>query len=292
MNYVIKTGKSVDEAVREALTELNINKEDANIQILDEGQKGFLGLIGSKDATVKVWPKEDENKNILNDIFNEDLEKEKSQDEVLDTYNELKFENNDNSNEISYEKTEDIISEEEKKTSIEEENEEILSTAREFMTKILETLELENIIEMELEENTLHINVNGDENRLGILIGKRGVTLDSIQYILNLIVNKKSSRYIRVSLDSSGYREKRKETLTNLAEKMAKKVIKTGRSVRLEPMNSYERKIIHTALQDFEGVLTHSEGKDPFRKVVIQKERKYWKIFKEAYFKSLLFYFI
>ncbi|MDU5274505.1 MAG: RNA-binding cell elongation regulator Jag/EloR [Peptoniphilus lacydonensis] len=275
MNYVIKTGKSVDEAVREALTELNINKEDANIQILDEGQKGFLGLIGSKDATVKVWPKEDENKNILNDIFNEDLEKEKSQDEVLDTYNELKFENNDNSNEISYEKTEDIISEEEKKTSIEEENEEILSTAREFMTKILETLKLENIIEMELEENTLHINVNGDENRLGILIGKRGVTLDSIQYILNLIVNKKSSRYIRVSLDSSGYREKRKETLTNLAEKMAKKVIKTGRSVRLEPMNSYERKIIHTALQDFEGVLTHSEGKDPFRKVVIQKERKY-----------------
>ena len=275
MNYVIKTGKSVDEAVIEALTELNINKEDANIQILDEGQKGFLGLIGSKDATVKVWPKEDENKNILNDIFNEDLEKEKSQDEVLDTYNELKFENNDNSNEISYEKTEDIISEEEKKTSIEEENEEILSTAREFMTKILETLELENIIEMELEENTLHINVNGDENRLGILIGKRGVTLDSIQYILNLIVNKKSSRYIRVSLDSSGYREKRKETLTNLAEKMAKKVIKTGRSVRLEPMNSYERKIIHTALQDFEGVLTHSEGKDPFRKVVIQKERKY-----------------
>ena len=275
MNYVIKTGKSVDEAVREALTELNINKEDANIQILDEGQKGFLGLIGSKDATVKVWPKEDENKNILNDIFNEDLEKEKSQDEVLDTYNELKFENNDNSNEISYEKTEDIISEEEKKTSIEEENEEILSTAREFMTKILETLELENIIEMELEENTLHINVNGDENRLGILIGKRGVTLDSIQYILNLIVNKKSSRYIRVSLDSSGYRDKRKETLTNLAEKMAKKVIKTGRSVRLEPMNSYERKIIHTALQDFEGVLTHSEGKDPFRKVVIQKERKY-----------------
>ena len=275
MNYVIKTGKTVDEAVREALTELNINKEDANIQILDEGQKGFLGLIGSKDATVKVWPKEDENKNILNDIFNEDLEKEKSQDEVLDTYNELKFENNDNSNEISYEKTEDIISEEEKKTSIEEENEEILSTAREFMTKILETLELENIIEMELEENTLHINVNGDENRLGILIGKRGVTLDSIQYILNLIVNKKSSRYIRVSLDSSGYREKRKETLTNLAEKMAKKVIKTGRSVRLEPMNSYERKIIHTALQDFEGVLTHSEGKDPFRKVVIQKERKY-----------------
>ena len=128
---------------------------------------------------------------------------------------------------------------------------------------------------MELDDNTLNINVNGDENRLGILIGKRGVTLDSIQYILNLLVNKKSSRYIRVNLDSSGYREKRKETLINLANKMANKVTKTGRSVKLEPMNSYERKIIHTALQDYEGVLTHSEGKDPFRKVVIQKERKY-----------------
>ncbi len=126
-----------------------------------------------------------------------------------------------------------------------------------------------------LKDNVLTINVNGDENRLGILIGKRGVTLDSIQYILNLIVNKKSSRYIRVNLDSSGYREKRKETLINLAKKMANKVTKTGRSVKLEPMNSYERKIIHTALQDYEGVLTHSEGKDPFRKVVIQKERKY-----------------
>ena len=159
--------------------------------------------------------------------------------------------------------------------TLDEENEEILSAAREFLGKILETLELDNIVEMELENNTLNVNVNGDENRLGILIGKRGVTLDSIQYILNLIVNKKSSRYIRVNLDSSGYRDKRKKTLENLAGKMANKVLKTGRSIKLEPMNAYERKIIHTALQDFEGVLTHSEGKDPFRKVVIQKERKY-----------------
>ena len=159
--------------------------------------------------------------------------------------------------------------------TLDEENEEILSAAREFLGKILETLELDNIVEMELENNTLNVNVNGDENRLGILIGKRGVTLDSIQYILNLIVNKKSSRYIRVNLDSSGYRDKRKKTLENLAGKMANKVLKTGRSIKLEPMNSYERKIIHTALQDFEGVLTHSEGKDPFRKVVIQKEREY-----------------
>lgn len=270
MNYVIKTGKSVDEAVREALKELNISREKAEIEILDEGQKGFLGLIGSKDATVKVWPREDETKSILNEIFNEEIETEKSQEVVHDDV-ELEIENN----EVSTEEAQEVINEEEGTRSIEEENQEILDAAREFISKILDTFELENSVEMELNDNVLTINVNGDENRLGILIGKRGVTLDSIQYILNLIVNKKSSRYIRVNLDSSGYREKRKETLINLAKKMANKVTKTGRSVKLEPMNSYERKIIHTALQDYEGVLTHSEGKDPFRKVVIQKERKY-----------------
>lgn len=267
MNYVIKTGKTVDEAVREALNELNITRDNAEIEVLDEGQKGFLGLIGSKDATVKVWPKVDETKSILNEIFNEEIEAETSQEVVQNTDDELEFEDE----EVS---TDEVHMEEAIKT-LDEENEEILSAAREFLGKILETLELDNIVEMELEDNTLNVNVNGDENRLGILIGKRGVTLDSIQYILNLIVNKKSSRYIRVNLDSSGYRDKRKKTLENLAGKMANKVLKTGRSIKLEPMNSYERKIIHTALQDFEGVLTHSEGKDPFRKVVIQKERKY-----------------
>ena len=268
MNYVIKTGKTVDEAVREALNELNITRDNAEIEVLDEGQKGFLGLIGSKDATVKVWPKVDETKSILNEIFNEEIEAETSQEVVQNTDDELEFEDE----EVS---TDEVHMEEAIKT-LDEENEEILSAAREFLGKILETLELDNIVEMELEDNTLNVNVNGDENRLGILIGKRGVTLDSIQYILNLIVNKKSSRYIRVNLDSSGYRDKRKKTLENLAGKMANKVLKSGRSIKLEPMNSYERKIIHAALQDFEGVLTHSEGKDPFRKVVIQKERKYW----------------
>ncbi|MFR7759914.1 MAG: RNA-binding cell elongation regulator Jag/EloR, partial [Peptoniphilus grossensis] len=229
-----------------------------------------LGLIGSKDATVKVWPREDETKSILNEIFNEEIETEKSQEAVHEDV-ELEIENN----EVSTEEVQEVIDVEEGTKSIEEENEEILDAAREFISKILDTFDLENSVEMELKDNVLTINVNGDENRLGILIGKRGVTLDSIQYILNLIVNKKSSRYIRVNLDSSGYREKRKETLINLAKKMANKVTKTGRSVKLEPMNSYERKIIHTALQDYEGVLTHSEGKDPFRKVVIQKERKY-----------------
>jgi spoIIIJ-associated protein len=266
MNYVIKTGKSVDEAVREALSELNITRDEAHIEVLEEAQKGFLGIIGSKDATVKVSKKADDTKSILNEIFSEDIEPEKSHTDVHEV--EPEVENNV------------IHDESEEKEEIEELNEkdsdeEIVETAKEFMTKILETFELENDLSIVLEDNNLKVNVLGDENKLGILIGKRGVTLDSIQYILSLIVNKKSSRYIRVTLDTSGYREKRKKTLEELAVKLANKVIKTGRSVRLEPMNAYERKIIHTSIQDFEGVITHSEGKDPFRKVVIQKERKY-----------------
>lgn len=290
MSYVIKTAKSVDEAVSQALKELNISREDAKIEILDEGQKGFLGLIGSKDATVKVTSTKDETESILNEIFNENIEPEESQEVVQK--DELEFEDNNIS--INYEDdfTKDLevneateVNTEESYESVEissedseddyDENEVILETAREFISKLLETLELDNIVEMELVSDTLNVNINGDEKRLGILIGKRGVTLDSIQYILNLLVNKKSSRYIRVSLDSSGYREKRKNTLEDLAEKMARKVAKSGRPIKLEPMNSYERKIIHTKLQDFDGVLTHSEGRDPFRKVVIQKEREY-----------------
>lgn len=266
MNYVIKTGKSVDEAVREALNELNVTREDANIEVLEEGQKGFLGLIGSKDATVKVSKKTDDTKSILNEIFSENIEPEKSQEDVYES--EPEIENN-----VFHDESEVI--EKTDRTEEIDEDQIIVETANEFMTKILDTFELQNEMKVVLEVDNLKVNVLGDENKLGILIGKRGVTLDSIQYILSLIVNKKSSRYIRVTLDTSGYREKRKKTLEELAKKLANKVIKSGRPVRLEPMNAYERKIIHTSLQDFEGVITHSEGKDPFRKVVIQKERKY-----------------
>lgn len=257
MKYVIKTGKNIDEAVSEALSELNISRDEAKIEVLEEGTKGFLGIIGNKEATVKVTKIEDSTEDILKEIFNEDIEKEESHVEPT-VHTEIE-------NKVS--PSEEL--------SLDNENENIIKTAREFMDKIIDSLGLEAEIEAILEENLLKINVMGDENKLGIIIGKRGATLDSIQYILNLIVNKKASRYIKVSLDSSGYREKRKETLEELANKMAAKVLRTNHSIRLEPMNAYERKIIHESLQDYEGILTHSEGKDPFRKVVIQKERKY-----------------
>ncbi|CDZ75740.1 Hypothetical protein ING2D1G_1604 [Peptoniphilus sp. ING2-D1G] len=285
MNYVIKRAKTVDEAVSEALKELKLNKDQVKIEILEEPVKGFLGLIGSKEATVKV-SKLQTNSDILREIFNNSYS-EKSQHDPMGNKSE--------NNEIrikDYHRDDKIMREEMIKDEVEyfddydmvqkseeiiekDKSEEIDSIIREFLDKILTSLDLEYELVIERKDNQIDVEIRGDEQKLGIVIGKRGVTLDSIQYILSLLVNKASDEYIRVVLDSSNYREKRKETLKELAEKMAAKVLSTNRSVRLEPMNSLDRKIIHEALQSYEGVITHSEGRDPFRKVVIQKERKY-----------------
>ena len=122
------------------------------------------------------------------------------------------------------------------------------------------------------EEKELEINLSGDE--MGILIGKRGQTLDSLQYLVSLVVNKESEDYLRVKLDTENYRERRKETLETLAKNIAYKVKRTRRSVSLEPMNPYERRIIHSALQNDKYVFTRSEGEEPFRHVVIALKRE------------------
>lgn len=292
MTYVIKTGKTVDEAVNEALKELKLSRDKVNIEILQEASKGFLGF-GSKDAAVKVSEKEDA-KDILKEIFSSDLESEKSNKVNLKNKKENKTEVSKNSefsqkNLIEDKKIEENKekAEENKVEKLEEDNseedsydyslneEEFKNLAKEFIEKVMTPLNLEYELETSLEENVLTVNILGDEKKLGIVIGKRGVTLDAIQYLLSLIINKHSDRFVRVIVDSSGYRQRRKQTLESLSERMAKKVVRTNRSVRLEPMNAHERKIIHEALQNFEGVLTHSEGTEPYRRIVIQRERKY-----------------
>lgn len=264
MNYVIKTAKTVDEAVSQALIELNISRENANIEVIEESSKGLFGLIGSKDATVKV-SKIEETEDILKEIFTEP-EKSQQINEFENTESIVQTENTDNSIDMDSD---------EKESKSKLSGTEIEKISREFLDKVLDSLGIETDLDINFEEGILDIEIKGDEEKLGIVIGKRGVTLDSIQYLLSLIVNKNSDEYVRVHIDSSGYRQKREETLKDLATKMASKVLKTGRNIKLEPMNAHERKIIHEALQDYEGVITHSEGKDPYRKVVIQKERKY-----------------
>lgn len=153
----------------------------------------------------------------------------------------------------------------------------ISDIAREFIQKILDQMEV--VAEIEIthneEERTLDINLKG--NDMAILIGKRGQTLDSLQYLISLVVNKDGFEYVKVKLDTENYRERRKETLENLAKNMAAKAKKIGRNVVLDPMNPYERRIIHSALQGDKYVETHSEGEEPYRKVVITLKKEYRK---------------
>ena len=144
----------------------------------------------------------------------------------------------------------------------------ITDTAKDFLKDVFEAMNMVVVIDAKYEENkNLNVDLSGDE--MGVLIGKRGQTLDSLQYLLSLVVNKESEEYIRVKVDTEDYRKRRKETLENLAKNIAYKVKRTKRPVSLEPMNPYERRIIHSALQNDKYVTTHSEGEEPFRRVVV-----------------------
>lgn len=141
--------------------------------------------------------------------------------------------------------------------------------AKDFLDSVFEAMNLIVAVHIKYDEldNYMDIDLSGDE--MGVLIGKRGQTLDSLQYLVSLVVNKESESYIRVKVDTENYRQRRKETLENLAKNIAYKVKRTKRSVSLEPMNPYERRIIHSALQNDKYVTTHSEGEEPFRRVVV-----------------------
>lgn len=146
--------------------------------------------------------------------------------------------------------------------------------AKGFLRDVFGAMNMEVAVDVQYEEEsgTMNIDLAGEE--MGILIGKRGQTLDSLQYLVSLVVNKESDEYIRVKVDTEDYRARRKETLENLAKNIAYKVKKTRRAVSLEPMNPYERRIIHSALQNDKYIATHSEGDEPFRRVVVTYRRQ------------------
>ena len=154
------------------------------------------------------------------------------------------------------------VKEEVKEITVEE-------TAKNFLKEVFEAMNMAVVIDVKYDEaeNTMDIELSGDE--MGVLIGKRGQTLDSLQYLVSLVVNKEKDDYIRVKVDTENYRQRRKETLENLAKNISYKVKRTKRAVSLEPMNPYERRIIHSALQNDRYVTTHSEGEEPFRRVVV-----------------------
>ena len=208
MKIVEKSGKTIDEAVNEALRELNVSKEEVEIEVVNEGKRGILGL-GSEDAVVRVKLEETP-----------------------------------------------------------------LSRAQEYMEDIISKLGIEAEVKGNFEDETVNIEVVGESDSVGRIIGRRGDTLDALQYLTSLVVNKYEVDYIRVTLDTENYRGKREETLKKLAKRMASIVMKTRKSITLEPMNPNERRIIHSALQEYRNVTTYSTGQEPNRCIVIATKKK------------------
>ena len=227
-----KRAKSVEEAVSEALSELGINETEAVIEVIKEPSKGFLGL-GAKEAVVKVSVKSEET-----DETEINIAAQPDKDADTDNYVNLVYH-----------------------------SESPAENAKNFISDILSAMGVEATVTAELKDDIININIEGEN--MGIVIGKRGDTLDSLQYLTSLVVNRQSEDYIKISIDTEDYRRKRSEALVALSNRLAVKVAKTGKKFALEPMNPYERRIIHSNLQDSEEVTTFSVGQEPYRKVII-----------------------
>lgn len=236
MDYKEYRGKSVDDAITNACQDLLITSDKLDYEVIEKGSSGFLG-IGSKDAVIKARVKG-------------------SEETVTETVKPVKEEKVEKKEAVSVEKKESV-------------NVDLAPAQdpKEFLNKVFEAMNLEVDINIVQKGNEISIDLAGPE--MGVLIGKRGQTLDSLQYLTSLVVNKGTSEYIRVKVDTENYRKRRKDTLENLAKNLAYKVKRTKRPVSLEPMNPYERRVIHSALQNDKYVSTHSEGEEPYRRVVI-----------------------
>lgn len=243
MEYKEFSAKTVDDAITAACQDFFVTSDKLDYEVLEEGSSGFLG-IGAKPAIIKARVKEE--KEIVKETVKEPVK------EVL--------------------KEEKTFAKETAKVS-NVDAKEVEEAAKKFLGEVFDAMEMEVIVDAKYNDadKTLDIDMRGEE--IGILIGKRGQTLDSLQYLVSLVVNRGQADYIRVKLDTENYRQRRKETLENLAKNIAYKVKRTKRPVSLEPMNPYERRIIHSALQNDRYVTTHSEGEEPFRRVVVSLKK-------------------
>lgn len=253
------SAKTLEEALNQASTELGIDKENIKYQKVSENN--FLGIFKSVKILVSVPEKKED------EIKNEENKNEEASVETVVVTEEIK-ENALEEVNISEEIVKSIneIASEETKLDVSEAD----RIAREFVANVLEKMgiEAEVTAHTDMEDETVYVDINGPD--MGVLIGKRGQTLDSLQYLSSLVVNRKCGDiYLKVKLDTENYRARRKETLENLAKNISSKVRRTRKQVVLEPMNPYERRLIHSALQNDKYVETHSEGEEPYRRVVV-----------------------
>ena len=263
------SAKTVDDAINEGLVKLGTTSDKMDVEVIERESSGFLGFIGRHDAKVRVRIKEVKPASV-------------PEKKVVKEEKPVSVRNNNVENKPEEKPVTDIQRKPKKKFDEIEKNEPVSAERQEkakadavkFLTDVFKAMKLEASINVEFDiaENELSIDVKAED--MGVLIGKRGQTLDSLQYIVSLAINKDSNEYVKVKLDSENYRIRRKETLENLAKNIASKVKRTGRQVSLEPMNSFERRIIHSALQGDPDCETFSEGNDPYRKVVVKPKNE------------------
>lgn len=279
--------KTVSDCITDACTTFSVPSDRLEYEVVSEGSSGFMG-IGAKLATIKARVKEEsfeevaEARKKVKEV--EDEQKAAAKKEKEERKEKEKAEKKANKEAKKEEKKETVYNEDVKEVSVkenkkprrelsEEEIKEVSAKAEKFLNDVFTSMgmKVEVTCKYNLLDDCFVIDLAGD--KMGILIGKRGQTLDSLQYLTSLVVNKGTSEYIRVKVDTENYRERRKETLENLAKNIAFKVKRTRRPISLEPMNPYERRIIHSTLQNDRYVTTHSEGEEPFRKVVVTLKR-------------------
>ena len=267
MEYMEFEAKSVQDAITDACQHFTVASDKLDYEVVEEGSSGFLG-IGSKNAKIKARVKEGMD-NLYDEMVSDKEEKAADIEVKTEVKAEVKTETvKEEKKEVKAEVKEETVKEE-KKEKLNVNPKEIEDKSVDFLKEVLHAMNVAAVVEAQYneEDDSLDINLIGED--MGILIGKRGQTLDSLQYLVSLVVNKNVNGYIRVKVDTENYRSRRKETLENLAHRIARKVKETHRSVSLEPMNPYERRIIHSALQNDKYVTTHSEGEEPYRKVVV-----------------------
>lgn len=288
-----KWGGDVDAAVELALKELKLTIDEVDVEVLEESSKGFLG-IGSKLAKVRVTAKEDTNdrkkeKSSFDDIDRilaalPENQKIEVPEEIREDYDKFEREEMEDARASAKAKKKERRNNKSRNKNRRKEHpvdnsmfddmKKLDPVTDSPVEKFLRDVTAEMGIDLDFSvragNGLIYVNITGKDT--GTIIGKRGQTLDAIQYLASIVANKESSEYVRVILDAENYRSKRERTLMNLANRLAGKVERSGRSITLEPMNPYERKVIHSTLQDHPYVKTRSEGKEPYRRVIIERK--------------------
>ena len=271
MNGSIRvSAKTVDDAITEALIQLGVTSDRLEYEVIEKGSAGFLG-IGMKQAVIEARRKpEPKEEKVEEPVVEEPVRVEPKKVEAVQPQKAAAEKKADEPQKAAFEKAVEKEAKEEvkKETNLVEVQPQTIKAVEDFLKNTMKAMDMEVELKTEIDQDgALCVDMSGEH--MGILIGKRGQTLDSLQYLANRVANKHQEGYVRVKLDTENYRARREETLRHLAKNIAHKVKRNRRPVALEPMNPYERRIIHSALQSDPYVMTHSEGEEPFRKVVI-----------------------